>query len=145
VSAPRRVLFLCTGNYFRSRFAEALFNHLAEAQGIAARASSAGLAPHCQLRNAGPISPHTLAGLRARGIELPAGRPPRDVTEEDLEEADVVVAVKGAEHRPFVEQYFPAWPDRIRYWDVDDVPHVPPAMALRILEELVRALLEELR
>jgi protein-tyrosine phosphatase len=144
VSALRRVLFLCTGNYFRSRFAEVLFNHLAREQGVAASATSAGLAPRCHLRNPGPISPHTLAGLRARGIEPPAGRPPRDVTEQELEGADVVVAVKGAEHRPFVEQYFPAWADRVQYWNVDDVPHVAPEMALRILEERVRALLEEL-
>jgi protein-tyrosine phosphatase len=145
VSAPRRVLFLCTGNYFRSRFAEALFNHLAQEGGVAAHATSAGLAPHCHLRNPGPLSPHTLAGLRARGIEPPAERPPRDVTEEDLEGADVVVAVKGAEHRPFVEQYFPEWAERIRYWNVDDVPHVAPELALRILDEHVRALVEELR
>jgi low molecular weight protein-tyrosine phosphatase len=141
----RSVLFLCTGNYFRSRFAEALFNHLAAVEGVAARAVSAGLAPQCHLRNPGPISLHTLAGLRARGIAPPVRRPPRDVTEEDLTAAAVVVAVKGAEHRPFVERYFPSWVDRIRYWNVDDVPHVPPEAALTILDAEVRALLAELR
>jgi protein-tyrosine phosphatase len=144
--SERRVLFLCTGNYFRSRFAEILFNHLASRAGLAIRAESAGLVPRCHARNVGPISPHTLAGLRARGIDPPEDpRAPRDVTEEDLAAAELVIAVKETEHRPFVQQYFPAWSGRIHYWDVDDVPHVAAANALSALEEEVRALLAKIR
>jgi protein-tyrosine phosphatase len=39
---PKLVLFLCTGNYYRSRYAEELFNHLARAEGIGWRAFSRG-------------------------------------------------------------------------------------------------------
>jgi protein-tyrosine phosphatase len=139
------VLFLCTGNYFRSRFAEELFNHLAAERGLAARASSAGLEHACHLRNPGPISPHTAAGLRARGLALDAApRPPRDITEEELAQAPLIVAMKGAEHRPMVQARFPAFARRIRYWDVDDLPDVAPGDALAKIEALVRALLEEL-
>jgi protein-tyrosine phosphatase len=144
VSAGRRILFLCTGNYFRSRFAELLFNQLAVEAGLDVRASSAGLAEDCPTRNPGPISPHTLAGLRARGIALEQHRPPCDVTADDLAGADLVIAVKETEHRPMVERRFPAFADRIRYWDVDDVPHVPAADALARLATLVRALVDEL-
>jgi protein-tyrosine-phosphatase len=38
--AIQRVLFLCTGNYYRSRYAEELFNHLARAEGLGWRAFS---------------------------------------------------------------------------------------------------------
>ena len=40
----KTVLFLCTGNYYRSRFAEILFNHLAGQSKLAWRADSRGLA-----------------------------------------------------------------------------------------------------
>ena len=35
--ATRTVLFLCTGNFYRSRHAEAVFNHHAAASGIGCR------------------------------------------------------------------------------------------------------------
>ena len=38
----KTVLFLCTGNYYRSRFAEVLFNSLAGKMGLPWKASSRG-------------------------------------------------------------------------------------------------------
>ena len=40
----KTVLFLCTGNYYRSRYAEALFNSVAGKMSLPWRASSRGLA-----------------------------------------------------------------------------------------------------
>ena len=40
----RTVLFLCTGNYYRSRFAEILFDSVAVKMGLPWKASSRGLA-----------------------------------------------------------------------------------------------------
>ena len=141
----KRVLFLCTGNYFRSRFAELLFNQLAVESNLAYRAVSAGLERECHTRNPGPISRHTLAALRARGIEVTAPRAPCDVTAQDFARADLFVAVKELEHRPMLVERFPDWTERVRYWNVDDIPQVPAAEALGRLEELVRALVDELR
>ena len=42
--SEKAVLFLCTGNYYRSRFAEVLFNSVAGKLGLPWRASSRGLA-----------------------------------------------------------------------------------------------------
>ncbi|HEX3600375.1 MAG TPA: hypothetical protein VHU84_09555, partial [Lacipirellulaceae bacterium] len=62
----QQVLFLCTGNYYRSRFAEIYFNWLAQQRGLAWSAESRGLAlDDC---NNGPISRHTLSILKMRGI-----------------------------------------------------------------------------
>ncbi|HWG47254.1 MAG TPA: hypothetical protein VN688_31115 [Gemmataceae bacterium] len=36
----KTVLFLCTGNYYRSRFVEVLFNSVADRMGLSWRASS---------------------------------------------------------------------------------------------------------
>ena len=141
----KTILFLCSGNYFRSRFAELLFNQLAAAATLQARATSAGLAPQCHTRNPGPISSHTLAGLQARGVALQASpRAPRDVTADDLAGADLIIAIKETEHRPMLEERFPGWADRVRYWNVDDMPEVPAAEALARLEPLVRALIAEI-
>ena len=52
----KTVLFLCTGNYHASRFAEILFNTVAGKMGLAWRASSRGLAPERGLNNVGPIT-----------------------------------------------------------------------------------------
>jgi protein-tyrosine phosphatase len=139
------VLFLCTGNYFRSRFAAALFDHLAAEARLPDRARSAGLEDQCWTRNEGPISPFTLAALRRRGVALPDPLPlPRDATAEDFAAAGLIIALKDAEHRPMVAARFPGWIDRIRYWDVDDVPDVRPEEALARIETLVRALILEL-
>ena len=140
-----RVLFLCSGNYYRSRFAEELFNHWAAAQGVAYRADSAGLWPNCQTHNPGPMSAFTVHGLQERGVTLPAAlRSPRDVTEEDLRAAAITIAVKEVEHRPLVLSRFPAWAERVEFWHVDDVGDAPPSVALPLLERGVRELLARL-
>jgi len=143
---PRRVLFLCSGNYYRSRFAELFFNHLAEAEGLSYRADSAGLWPECHTHNPGPISPYTIAALGERGVHLPAVlRTPRDVQHADIEHSTLTVALKEAEHRPLVASRFPALLERVEFWHVDDVGDAPPSVALPMIERLVRGLVQRLR
>jgi len=143
---PRRVLFLCSGNYYRSRFAELLFNHLAAVDGLPFRADSAGLWPQCHTHNPGPISPHTIAALKERGIALPSVlRTPRDVQEADIETSALTVALKEAEHRPLVMKLFPGLLERVEFWHVDDVGDAPPSVALPMIEHLVQQLLLRLR
>jgi protein-tyrosine phosphatase len=56
----KMVLFLCTGNYYRSRFAEELFNHEAERASLPWIAQSRGLALERGTNNVGPIAPVVL-------------------------------------------------------------------------------------
>jgi protein-tyrosine phosphatase len=139
----KTVLFLCTGNYFRSRFAEIFFNWHATRRALAWRAESRGLALHAS--NVGPISRHTLSFLKARGILLDAcGRFPVAVSDADFAAAQRVIAVKEAEHRPLVEAQFAKWRERVEYWHVHDVDCALPAESIRHLEREVVRLLEQL-
>jgi protein-tyrosine phosphatase len=141
--AMRTVLFLCTGNYYRSRFAESLFNHLSAAEGHPLRAESRGLA--LTPRNVGPISRHALEFLgRLRVAPSDPHRMPLAVTEADLSRAAHVVAVKEAEHRPLLDRDFPAWTSRVEFWQVHDVDCAGPEVALIELEGHVRRLFTRL-
>src|SRR6266480_8052931 len=99
---PKRILFLCTGNYYRSRFAEIFFNWQAKQRGLQWTADSRGLALNgC---NYGPISRYTVLRLKEKGVAHNDDyRFPLPLSEADLTAADHIVAVKEAEHRPLVE------------------------------------------
>jgi protein-tyrosine phosphatase len=139
----KTVLFLCTGNYYRSRFAELYFNALAPVQGLPWRADSRGL--RLNALNPGPISQATVAWLRQRGVLLPrAHRYPQPVREADLDAADLVVAVKHAEHHPLLAASFPGWSERVEFWHVHDLDFAPPETALAELAVCVETLLRRL-
>ena len=142
---PSLVLFLCSGNYYRSRFAEHWFNHRIAGTTLPYQADSAGLWPDCRRHNPGPISHDTLAALRARGVALPAShRTPRDVTEADIRNAAVTIALKEAEHRPVVVERFPSLLARVEFWHVHDVEDAPPSEAIPLIESNVNALIARL-
>jgi protein-tyrosine-phosphatase len=61
----RTVLFLCTGNYYRSRFAEVLFNSVAGRMRLPWQASSRGLALERGVNNVGPMAVSALTSLEA--------------------------------------------------------------------------------
>ena len=66
--SKRSVLFLCTGNYYRSRFAEVLFNSVASKMGLAWQASCRGLALERGVNNVGPMASSALRALEALGV-----------------------------------------------------------------------------
>ena len=141
---PKTVLFLCTGNYYRSRFAEVLFCELARRENLDWRATSRGLRIGWP-GNIGAISPHSERRLETLGIDWASFRHmPMQCRECDLAGADLVIALKEAEHRPMISERFPAWENRVTYWHVHDVDAAHPEDALDEIEQLVRALVEEL-
>jgi len=138
------VLFVCTGNIYRSRFAEALFNHHAQAEGLGWCAFSRGLHPESIASEA--LSPHAQAALEARNIELhhtAAKKSP--LTAEDLEMAHIIIALSAAEHRPLLAEQFPAWLDQFNFWEVGDLPLSSPEDALSLIEHEVLNLLQDLK
>ena len=144
-SEPRTntVIFICTANYYRSRFSEYLFNALAKERGLRWRATSRGLETW-MVANEGPLSEFTAYRLTAMGIPFDGERFPIPLSEADLENADLVVAVKKAEHYAMMVDQFPKWADRIEYWAVDDLDCATPDEALPVCEVCVEALVERL-
>jgi len=140
------LLFLCTGNYYRSRFAEELFNHLAVRRGLPWRADSRGLAASFpRPRNPGTISVHVVEELERMGITArDPGREPARVGESDLARATRVIALSEAEHRPLVAAGFPAWVNRVEWWEVGDIPLETVEAALAKIETEVVRLLADL-
>jgi protein-tyrosine phosphatase len=138
----KQLLFICSGNYYRSRFAEALFNHLAIERGLPWRAFSRGLATWMA---EGDLSLYTEVALRARGIDRAlTGSTRIKLTEPDLQRAHLTIAVKEDEHRQMMREQFPAWENRITYWAIHDLDCALPEDSLPILEERVRALADSL-
>ena len=137
------ILFLCTGNYYRSRYAEALFNHEAKQRGLDWRAFSRGLAIH--LAPPDGLSPHTMRRLQERAIPREhTGPDPRQVREQDFRRAARVVALKETEHRRLLAAQHPKWENRVTYWEIGDLDSATPAEALAAIEGHITALLDEL-
>jgi protein-tyrosine phosphatase len=142
----KTILFLCTGNYYRSRYAEELFNHHAPRAGLSWIAQSRGLALERGMHNIGPISPYALAALTQRGLIACGGeRLPQQCVAADFEAAAHVVALSESEHRPLLRARFPEWESRIEYWEVADVEITPPRIALGSIDGQIELLLNRLR
>ncbi|HAI69664.1 MAG TPA: low molecular weight phosphatase family protein [Gammaproteobacteria bacterium] len=143
MKTDNKILFLCTGNYYRSRFSEHFFN--AQAQRLNWRADSRALAIKQGFNNVGAISPHALKGLKVRGITVPENeRLPLQVVEADFKMADKIIALDEYEHRPLMEKHFSQWTNAIEYWMIHDIDQTYPSVALRQLEQELTQLIESL-
>jgi protein-tyrosine phosphatase len=143
MSSMKTVLFLCTGNYYRSRYAEIFFNWKAQEGGLAWKANSRGLDP--DPFNPGYMSRDTMAALRNLSIPFDNYlRLPLLVSEDDFRVAHHVVAVKEAEHRPMIERDFPKWLNRVEFWHVHDLDYWEPEEAIPTLDREVTGLLKRL-
>jgi protein-tyrosine phosphatase len=139
-----KVLFLCTGNYYRSRFAEMLFNALASQKHLDWIADSRGLATSSS--NVGPVYPGVLERMKTLGF--PAQTEPRfpvRLEVADLETAGLVIAINKSEHRPLISQQFDGWADRIQYWDVPDLNLMTTEGAFSRIEQHVTALIQQIQ
>jgi protein-tyrosine-phosphatase len=144
MDSAKTILFLCTGNYYRSRYAEALFNHRAPLAGLRGFvAQSRGLA--IEFSNlVGPVSVHTREAATRQGVPLDE-RAPRTLTYGDLRAAHLVIAVKEAEHRPMIDRSFPGWSNRVVFWHVHDIDVALPDVALVEIEGHVDRLIAQLK
>ena len=140
----KQVLFLCSANYYRSRFAEHLFNWLASQRSLPWKADSRGLDVG-RWGDLGPISSHTVKALKQRDIPINgSSRRPLQLTLEDLTKSDLVIGIKESEHRPMMANLFPKWEEVVEYWHIHDLDCAVPEEAMPVLENHVRDLVVRL-
>lgn len=137
-----RILFLCSGNYFRSRFAEIVLNHETARRGLDWSADSAGLL--MENDNEGNISIHTKTHAESLGLTVP-DRAPQGATAAQFEWATRVIALKETEHRPPIEARFSEFLPKVEFWMVHDEDVRSPAEILPDLESEVLALIDRLQ
>jgi protein-tyrosine phosphatase len=142
----KRVLFLCTGNYYRSRFAEELFNYRAGRSGLHWSASSCALSIERAAENVGPISEFSVKALTDLDI-IPTSpfRFPVGCSVSDFELADLIIAMKEVEHRPLMKTKFETWEERVTYWHVDDLDLADFTQSTKLIEVMVNELIQALR
>ncbi len=145
MSVQHTLLFLCTGNYYRSRYAEMLFN-ATKPTTFNWHAVSRGFDP--SPFNPGPIANVVMERLQANGHPISTGADlphPKRLAEADLHNAARIIALDAHEHPPYVRHWFPAWGDRIEYWHVADLDRVGAGEALSLIESNVEVLIRELQ
>ncbi|BAZ38410.1 protein tyrosine phosphatase [Calothrix sp. NIES-4101] len=140
------ILFLCTGNYYRSRFAEHLFNHLARKQELNWQADSRGLALERGSKNIGAISHYAESALAAHGIKLlNQERYPQAALLEDFQKFTKIIAIDKSEHHLLMLERFPQWVDNVEYWLVHDIDKTAANQALGQIEIHIMGLIAELK
>jgi len=141
-----KVLFLCTGNYYRSRLAEEFLRAMARGKALDIICDSAALGIVPNPINVGPIRRELRDFMKQRNIySSSAERFPRKCTAGDIESSDIVIGMNEPEHRHMVEKQFPGClADKVRYWDVPDMEEDPGFIGPGLIEKNVEKLLKEI-
>jgi protein-tyrosine phosphatase len=142
----KTILFLCTGNYYRSRYSEIFFNWYSGLQAKGWVSVSRGLDLSKGSNNIGPISAQALERIKMRSLPLDStGRFPVQTTFDDLKMAEKVICLLESEHRPYIESLFPDWVNKVYYWDIKDVPPTGMYDPLKEIEKKVTVLVDSLQ
>jgi len=126
-----KVLFVCTGNSFRSAVAEALLKTLRNDLEV----ESAGTHPARKIASNAKIllgEEDALENLKER---------PEGIEKKNLEEYNLIVAMKE-QHKHEILQQFPQVKGKIRVWDIDDPIYLPKGSDREVLQEIKRRVAE---
>jgi protein-tyrosine-phosphatase len=134
--AQMRILFVCSGNAYRSPVAEALLGKLRPDIEV----DSAGTSP------AIPISESAKRFVERESASKYLKSAPESLAAKDLPTYDLIVAMK-AEHKEVILSHCPQCSSKIVVWNVDDPYFLPHGYAGKIFNqilELVRELASSL-
>jgi protein-tyrosine-phosphatase len=126
-----KVLFVCSGNAYRSPVAEALLKkHLPSAE-----VDSAGTDP------AIPISVAAKEYLKSEAALQYLKQAPEGLGQKDLTSYDLIIAMKPR-HKTAVSTECPHCTDRITVWNIDDPYFLPHGHTKRIFDQIKMKVLE---
>lgn len=139
----KKVCFVCSGNYYRSRFAEEYFNHHVGRSGLDWTADSRGILPLDRNKFPAFMSEYAVRALKALGIE-PRVRQPALLAESEIGTFDKIVAINGPEHEQVLRERYHVPSERLLVWDVRDLDGGTAEEQLPRLAARVDSLLREL-
>ena len=122
-----KILFVCSGNSFRSPVAEALLKKFK---------------PGIEVDSAGtnPVVPHMIAGVSVKYLEGDnAGqylkKTPEGLNEKDLDKYDLIVAMK-TENKDVILSKCPECENKIVVWNIEDPYFLPQGYTEKIFERI---------
>jgi protein-tyrosine phosphatase len=150
-----KVCFVCTGNYYRSRFAEATFNFMAKECGEKYVAESRGLnisAADKVAADYGELSPYTKNKMEELDIPISFTSSKRQpISKQDLKDFDIIVVMDRSEHFSMVKSFVGEDEDMIlsaknfKYWAIKDVFDWKPEETLGAILANVNKFFNEIR
>ena len=138
-------MFLCSGNITEAVLPKSVHRH-ARRLGLHWHAASRALAIERGAENIGPISEFALKALSdLDAIPAHPFRFPVACTVRDLELADLVIAMKEAEHRSLMKVKFNAWAERVTYWHVHDLDVADAAETTKLIDVSVNEIIQAIQ
>jgi protein-tyrosine-phosphatase len=122
-----KVLFVCTGNSFRSPVAEAILRKIRPDFTI----DSAGTEP------AGWIASNAKELLKRESAIDYVKNEPEGFESKSIMDYDVIVAMKD-EHKEFITERLPQVTNRIEVWNIEDPINLPAGHDKKIFEKIKR-------
>ncbi|MCW3993654.1 MAG: low molecular weight phosphatase family protein [Candidatus Bathyarchaeota archaeon] len=123
----KKILFVCTGNSFRSAVAEALLKKIRGDIHV----ESTGTQP------ASKIASNAKRLLEEEGALENLKEGPEGIEQKNLEEYDLIVVMKE-HHKNEILQRHPQVKGKILVWDIDDSIYLPAGSDREVLQEIKR-------
>ncbi len=120
-----KILFVCSGNAYRSPVAEALLKKLKPEIDV----DSAGIHP------AIPISEAAKRYLAGENVLEYLKQAPEGLDKKRLDEYDLIVAMKE-EHKGIILSKCPECENKIVVWDIDDPYFLPHGYAKKVFKQI---------
>ena len=123
-----KILFVCTGNSFRSPVAEALLKKLRKDIEV----KSAGTEPAYRIAsNAKELlkEENALAYLKEK---------PEALNHETIAEADLIIVMEEKQRQEIIRRYSPNVEENIRVWNIEDPLFLPPGRDKVVFEIIKR-------
>jgi protein-tyrosine phosphatase len=126
-----KILFVCTGNSYRSPIAEALLKKIRGDLEV----ESAGTQPAVM------IAPNAKKFLERENALEKLKRTPEGIDQKKLEEYDLIVAMKQNHKNEILRRHM-QMEDRIEIWNIDDPIYLPYGSDEEVFEEIKRKVIE---